>query len=269
VLSMAGQVLSVSQVEQEQDQWCWAACSKNILDYYGFSKKQCEIVEWVRKTATFHNFGSTECCTNASKGCNYWNYNYDEKGSIQDILVYFGKLQNVGVAAALTQSEIQTELTNNRLFVIRWGWSQGGGHFIVGHGVNGSNLYYMNPWFGEGKKIGTYSWVKKGAASGGDTHTWTHTNKITTVVTGIDKSDASTVRYYPNPLSSVLTIEGLKPTIPVTLEIMDMLGKVCFSNEFVPSTDKTTFNTSELKKGMYILKLRSASLNTEGKIVVQ
>jgi hypothetical protein len=89
------------------------------------------------------------------------------------------------------------------------------------------------------------------------------------VVTGIDKSDASTVRYYPNPLSSVLTIEGLKPTIPVTLEIMDMLGKVCFSNEFVPSTDKTTFNTSELKKGMYILKLRSASLNTEGKIVVQ
>lgn len=76
-----------------------------------------------------------------AKGCNYWNYNYGDKGSIQDILVYFGKLQNVGVAAALTQAEIQTELSNNRLFVIRWGWTAGGGHFVVGQKVEEIHIH--------------------------------------------------------------------------------------------------------------------------------
>lgn len=267
--SMTGQVLNVNKIEQEQDQWCWSACSKDILDYYGIVKKQCEIAEWVRNTATFNNFGSTDCCVNASKGCNYWNYNYGEKGSIQDILVYFGKLQNVGVAAALTQAEIQTELSNNRLFVIRWGWTAGGGHFVVGHGISGSNIYYMNPWFGEGKKIATYTWLKKGAESGGDTHTWTHTNKITSTVTGIEEMEAAAILYYPNPVSSSLTIEGLKHDKPVKIEIIDMLGKVCISKEIVPSTNKTVIETTNLDKGVYAIKLQSASIHTEQKLIVQ
>lgn len=269
-VSMTAQVLNVNQIEQEQDQWCWSASSKTILDYYGFVKKQCEIAEWVRNTATFHNFGTTNCCTSASKGCNYWNYNYNEKGSIQDILVYFGNLQNTGVAAALTQTEIQTELSKNRLFVIRWGWSAGGGHFIVGHGISGSNVYYMNPWFGEGKKIGTYSWVKQGAASGGDTHTWTHTNKITSnVVSGVDPVEVTAVYCYPNPVASALTIEGLLQNKPVKVEITDMLGKVCISRELIPSSDRTVIETTGLSKGIYLLKLNSVAVNTQQKLVVQ
>lgn len=269
-VSMTGQVLNVNQIEQEQDQWCWSASSKTILDYYGFVKKQCEIAEWVRNTATFHNFGTTNCCTNASKGCNYWNYNYGDKGSIQEILVYFGKLQNTGIAAAFTQAEIQAEIGKNHLFVIRWGWAAGGGHFVVGHGISGSNLYYMNPWFGEGKKIGTYSWVKQGAATGGDTHTWTHTNKITSdVISGINPADTPEVKYYPNPVSSVLTIEGLIQNKPVKVEIMDMLGKVCISKEITPSSDKIIVETADLSKGMYLLKLNSATVNVQQKLLVQ
>lgn len=269
-MAMTGQVLNVNQIEQEQDQWCWAASSKTVLDYYGFSKKQCEIAEWVRTNATFHNFGTTNCCTSASKGCNYWNYNFGEKASIQDILVYFGKLQNTGVNAALTQTEIQTELGKNHLFVIRWGWSAGGGHFIVGHGISGSNVYYMNPWFGEGKKIGTYSWVKQGAASGGDTHTWTHTNKITSdVISGVDPMNAEEIRYYPNPVASALTIEGMLQNKPVKIEIVDMLGKVWISKEIVQASDKMVIETSGLSKGMYLLKLNSASFSTQQKLLVQ
>jgi hypothetical protein len=267
--SVNAQVLNVSKIEQEQDQWCWAASSKDILDYYGIIKKQCEIAEWVRTTATFYNFGSTDCCVSASKGCNYWNYNYNSKGSIQDILVYFGNLQNTGVAAALTQAEIQTEVNKNHLFVIRWGWAGGGGHFIVGHGISGSNVYYMNPWFGEGKKIGTYTWVKQGAENGGDTHTWTHTNKITSTVTGIDQLEAAAVHYYPNPVSSSLTIEGLKQDKVVKIEILDMLGKVCISKEIVPASDKMVIETNGLNKGIYALKLSSASINIEQKLIVQ
>ena len=65
-------------------------------------------------------------------------------------------------------------MQNNRLFIIRWGWTSGGGHFLVGHGISGENIYYMNPWYGEGKKVATYEWVKSDPS-----HTWTHTNLCT------------------------------------------------------------------------------------------
>jgi len=138
--SVIAQVLNVNNNEQLYNQWCWAASSKTVLDYYGFVNQQCDIAEWVRTTATFHNYGSVNCCTDATQGCNYWNYNYGSEGSIQDILIHFGNLQNTGVANALTLTEITTEIQNNRLFVIRWGWSTGGGHFIVGHGISGNNI---------------------------------------------------------------------------------------------------------------------------------
>src|SRR6185312_3878272 len=144
------QVLNVGNNEQEYNEWCWAGSSKTILDYYGFTQQQCDIAEYTRQTATFNNFGSVPCCTDATQGCNYWNYNYGSAGSIQDILVHFGNKQNTGVATSLTMAEITTEIQNNHLFVIRWGWSTGGGHFIVGHGISGNNIYFMNPWFGEG-----------------------------------------------------------------------------------------------------------------------
>lgn len=201
--SIRAQVLNVGKNEQEHDQWCWSACSKTILDYYGFPKSQCQIADWTRTTATFYNFGSTPCCTDATKGCNYWNYNSGSAGSIQEILVHFGKLQNTSVSA-LTQAQVKSELGLNHLFVIRWGWDAGGGHFIVGHGLNVNNLYYMNPWFGEGLKIGTYSWVSKG-----DTHTWTHTNKITSVTTGLPElvSDLKSSEAIPNPFSTSTQID--------------------------------------------------------------
>ena len=63
----------------------------------------------------------------------------------------------------------------NFSFIIRWEWTTGGGHFIIGHGLQDGTLYYMNPWVGEGLKFATYDWVKSNAD-----HTWTHTNVLTT-----------------------------------------------------------------------------------------
>jgi len=48
-----------------------------------------------------------------------------------------------------------------------------GGHFLVGRGIDGSTVHYMDP--GNGYQTGDYSWV----VSGG-THTWTHSLQITT-----------------------------------------------------------------------------------------
>jgi hypothetical protein len=172
---LTAQILPVKPVIQEQSQWCWVGSTKCVLDYYNHPLQQCEIAEYTRTVATWNNFGTVDCCTNPSGSCNYWNYNWGYAGSIQDLLVHFGNIQNYGKGAALSIPEIQTEINNFRPFIIRWGWTTGGGHFIIGHGLQDSTLYYMNPWFGEGLKFASYAWVKSNPD-----HTWTHTNVLTT-----------------------------------------------------------------------------------------
>ena len=166
--SLSAKLLGIQRVTQEQDQWCWAAVSKAIIYYYGTPIAQCTIANWVRQVATWHNFGNIPCCTDASQGCNYWNYMYNASGSIREILKHWG-ISNTATARPLFQNEVNAIIDDNRPFVIRWGWDSGGGHFLVGYGESGSSLYYMNPWPGEGNKVATYNWV----VSGG-THTWTH-----------------------------------------------------------------------------------------------
>src|SRR5438045_610305 len=79
----------VPEVYQEQDQWCWAGTTQAVISHYGKYVSQCSIAEYVRTVATWHSYGSTNCCVSGSGGCNYWNYNWGYTGSIQDILVHF------------------------------------------------------------------------------------------------------------------------------------------------------------------------------------
>lgn len=168
------QILNVPVRIQEQTQWCWAGSTCATLAYYGHEVAQCEIAEYTRTVCTWHDFGPVNCCVDPSQGCNYWNYNWGYDGSMQDILLYWG-VGNYGYGSSLSIPQIQTELGSGRPFIFRWGWWSGGGHFLVGHGLSGNSLYYMDPWFGEGAKIADYNWVVYA-----DNHTWTSTNIMTT-----------------------------------------------------------------------------------------
>lgn len=254
--SINSQVLNINNNEQEHNQWCWAGCSKTVLEYYNTpSAQQCEIAEWVRTTATFHNFGNTNCCENANYGCNYWNYNWGYSGSIQEILMYFGNLDNKGLGA-LSQSQITTEIQNNRLFVIRWGWSTGGGHFLVGHGINGDNIYFMNPWYGEGLHIGTYNFVKSGKDNTSSaTHTWTSTNVITSkVLSSNEFKNDKIINFYPNPFSSYLTIKSTRSLENATLKILNSLGQEIkqINNIF---GEIITINRENISNGVYLITI--------------
>ncbi|MCU0287090.1 MAG: fibronectin type III domain-containing protein [Acidobacteria bacterium] len=170
------QLLDVPEVTQEQDQWCWAGSSQCVLIYYGNDLLQCEIAEYTRLHSTFHNFGSVNCCVDPTQGCNYWNYNYDpDEGSIKMILIDMPvtlgnpSIDNYGVARMLTAAEVATEIGAGRPFIMRVCCA---GHFIVGRGYQNGNLYYMDPWFGEGFGYGPYGSNVNG-------RTWTHTNIIT------------------------------------------------------------------------------------------
>lgn len=154
-----GQTISVPVVYQEQDQWCWAGCTKCILNYFKYTVNQCDIADYTRTVSTWHSYGAVNCCTDPGVGCNYWNYMYGCTGSLEDILMHFDAI-TTHHQGALTISEMQTEATNKKPTVFHWSWYSGGGHFVVGSGADaGGNVHYMNPWFGEGAHVSTYSWM--------------------------------------------------------------------------------------------------------------
>ena len=170
-LKLNAQILNVPLVIQEQTNWCWAATSKCVLDYYSFTNAQCTIADYTRTVATWHNFGSVNCCVDPSQGCNYWNYMWGFPGSIEDILIHFGSIYDNEISTYLSIPQIQAEASAGRPFIFRWGWYSGGGHFLVGQGISGTNMYYMNPLPGYGYEISNYNWV----VDDGSSHTWTHT----------------------------------------------------------------------------------------------
>jgi len=172
--NIKAQVLLVSEIEQEQTQWCWAAVSKCVLDYYNFAQPQCDIAEYARIQDSAY-FGNTNCCVDPNQGCNNSNGMWGCTGCMEDILLNFGGITTIGSLSTLTQTQWQAEINNNRPFIIRYGWNNGGGHFVVGHGILGSDYYTMDPWFNEGYTISTYNWIVTGQGGGGS---WTHTQTL-------------------------------------------------------------------------------------------
>lgn len=169
--TLFAQNLNIPVNIQEKDQWCWSACSKSILTHYGINKTQCEIAEYARSTSNCTSYGTSNCCSNPNLGCNQPNYLYGCNGSIYSILNNYANIQTINSNSSLTLAQITTQIGLNRPFVVRWGWYSGGGHFVVGYGVNGNIVNYMNPWFNEGAHISTYTWLVDDGI-----HTWTHTS---------------------------------------------------------------------------------------------
>jgi len=164
--------LNVPLVTQEHSQWCWAGSSKAVLNYYGQSPSQCQIVNWA--------FGLNYACGNSTFDWNSYanqpNNMYGSNGSVQNILNAWG-VSNTAYNSASSWNSVVADINANRPFVIRYGWTGGGGHIMVGRGYetyNGVNyIYIMNPWPGEGQTYRTYS-----SAVYASDHQWTHTQRM-------------------------------------------------------------------------------------------
>ncbi len=259
----SSQVLPVPLVAQEQDQWCWAGCSKCVLNYYGDSVTQCTIAEYARSVITWMSFGTTNCCINAHAGCNNPNYEATYSGSIQDILHHFYNISSTQHAYALSKTDIAAMLASNDLFIEHWTWHAGGGHFVVGYGISGSDIYYMNPWPGEGMSISTYtSMVDDGS------HNWDFTLSIThpdNVVTPV--ADTRQPVIYPNPSTGTVSVSNPYST-SITITIYNTTGIVVFEQS-VPGNSTGTYYLSYLPKGMYIVKTNSRDKPGYSKLMIQ
>jgi hypothetical protein len=164
--------LAVNLITQEHSNWCWAGSSVTVLNWYGSRPSQCSVANWA--------LGVNYACGNSTF---YWNSYanqpngmYGGGGTIQGILGNWG-VSSYGNGYALNWSAVVTEINNKRPFVMRYGWTSGGGHFIVGSGYNDNSgtrrLAYMNPWPGEG-----YTWVNYYWAVSANDHSWTNTLRM-------------------------------------------------------------------------------------------
>jgi len=149
-------VLNVPEKFQEENQWCWAGVSQAILEYYNVITSQTAIAQY------------------GTEGANIWNWLYGSSSSptrrgINMILENWGVANTYGYYI-LSKIEVQNEIDALQPFVIRWGWDSGGGHFVVGRGIETNDVYIMDPWPGNGYSINDYNWVVSGGG-----HTWTHT----------------------------------------------------------------------------------------------
>ncbi|MEP7168532.1 MAG: T9SS type A sorting domain-containing protein [Bacteroidota bacterium] len=265
-IQVNAQVLNVPEVIQEQNQWCWSGVSKCILDYYGYPQLQCDIAEYARIVITWTSFGTQNCCVNPNAGCNYWNYNWGAAGSIQDILIHFGNIQNYGVGSALSLSQINTEISINHPFVVRWGWTTGGGHFVVGHGVNGNDVNYMNPWFGEGLHVSTYSWLVNDG-----NHTWTHTNVLTTSPTAIEEplEQINGSMIYPNPSEGEVKIR-IPQIIQSEIKVSNQLGETVYHKlKNTLTNEPVLLDLHSLSKGIYFIAIKNNKGNVIEKLILQ
>ncbi|MDD5570356.1 MAG: papain-like cysteine protease family protein [Bacteroidales bacterium] len=253
------QVLSVPLITQSQDQWCWAASSTAILNYYGNPVTECQVAEYNRTVCTWHNFGTTNCCTDPTKGCNYWNYIFSRKGSIMDNLNHFQSISSDSLWNHLTVAQIQTEITNSRPFVIRWGWYSGGGHFIVGHGISDTTIYYMNPWPGEGSKFGLYSWVVNDGS-----HFWNCTLVLTTSPTSVNNLFVKNeeIKIFPNPSNKEIFFASSQNIKEI--RIYGITGNLVYSQK----SDINKISIENFPDGIYNLQIFTPDEIINKKIIV-
>jgi PKD repeat protein len=102
------------------------------------------------------------------------------------------------------------------------------------------------------------------------TNSWGVTTKVKTGIVyvgavGVNELSAATISVFPNPVKDVLNIQGSANIEEVT--IMNMVGQVVLSQK----TDMTnvTINASDLKSGVYNLRVKMADGFVNKKIVIK
>jgi hypothetical protein len=256
----------VKVVKQEQNEWCWDANSKCIMDYYGTVFKQCDIAEYAR-TLNTGTFGTTACCTSPTGKCNNPNY-LTGNGGIQGIIKHFAGIASTSTNGPLTDTKLQSELGAKRPFVIFITWSGGGGHFVVGCGYTSGSLTFMDPWQNNG--MTTYKHPSGGTSvvTNTGTGTWSQTLVITTpfVPTGIDQhpSIADDIIVYPNPSSGEFNVRSdsnLK-----TINVYNVTGQLVNSYSTIVNN---SYSVKIPVAGLYSVQVITDNGSAYKKVIVQ
>src|SRR5229473_8682297 len=140
-------ILDVPYVHQEQNEWCWAACSQMVAAFLGNADvQQCELANFLH--------GQSDCCQNPdSNRCNQPSP-YEGIGQVYSHLKINCISQNWRVNVQVLVREFKAQ----RPVEIGFEWYGGGGHVVILHGITAQGLIAVNdPWYGTG--IVTYLYL--------------------------------------------------------------------------------------------------------------
>jgi hypothetical protein len=240
-------ILNVQMCYQEQDQWCWAATSQAILEYYGVIETQTEI-------ADYGTPGTPDT----------WNYLYGtetdptqpERNGVDLILDHFAGLTTTRYTHSLVQTAVSKQINILRPIAIRWLWNgTTSGHILAIRGIAGNNVYLMDPWNGDAE-IASYNWVVSSGGAGG--HTWTHSLTI-------GNAPAQSIPIIDTPVSYSITSAGA--TTGATIEspgaALPTASGVAYGINAYPTVNGTKVSTvPTVTSGAFVVNLRGLTSNT-------
>jgi hypothetical protein len=162
----ATKMLQYERWQQEQNQWCWAACAGAIAAYYDAQSS------WTQCSIVCAELGQTHCCaTGNSDDCN-------QSWFLDRALNRVGHLDAPIVANALPWNDLVTEIVANQPIGARIAWNTGGGHFVVIDGFDsggGSSMVdVQDPW--DGHRLISYQGLCTTYPGSGS---WSHSYKTT------------------------------------------------------------------------------------------
>jgi hypothetical protein len=129
--------LPISQVFQEQEKWCWAACTEMILGFF-FQKapKKCEIANWLLKAVK-----CCDCCDLPfDRSCN-------RSCGLFDVCKIFDgyRLKHRLLKSCLFEGALLDELNERRPVLVGLTRAGGGEHLVVlsGWGKTSDGVIYL------------------------------------------------------------------------------------------------------------------------------
>jgi hypothetical protein len=150
-------VLDFAIQEQEQDNWCWAACAASTAVFFdpGTGWTQCSVANGELRR--------TDCCDDPVPGA------CDVYGFLDDALGIVGHFDSM-TSSQEPESTLHAEIAAHRPLGVRIAWSGGGAHFAMCIGDDAAGTVTVaDPFYGTNTI--PYTTLQTGYEGSG---TWTH-----------------------------------------------------------------------------------------------
>lgn len=159
----ASRNLDLDMQEQAQNNWCWAAVTSSVAEFYHDPQNypQCSLANWA--------FNQESCCIDGSTNA------CDQPFILTDALTHVGHL-NQRYPRTLTLAEVTTQIDMNsgHPVALRIQWNNGGGHIVAIDAYNTDNdpstITIKDPW-GPQTSVVPFDSFPADYNGGG---TWTH-----------------------------------------------------------------------------------------------
>ncbi len=274
--------VSITTYTQEQTQWCWAGCTRMVDWSYSTvtPPSQCTIVNKANDQcdsgsccSTLNGTRPSACTTPASS--NFPNNMGSCNGSLAWLINNYAGA-NTFASGSKTYSTVSSNLTNKKMMVARWGWTSGGGHFVVIYGCYQFNyvgqVSYANPASGS-KVTESHSYFNSNSS-----RTWTHTitmnggtvrREIATQMTAEELGGLYSI--YPNPTIGVVTIQRTDNSDDVlNYSIKNALGQIIAEESLDGNQKQLSIDLkSQFGSGVYFMNIQMNGAQTTEKIIVQ